>query len=118
MYIFLLLLARGTSEILYRASGVKLTLCGHGKGGSRSAIDKERVAESNVAQAHEVSAWVATELTEPACIKSEALAGRYIYLGDKTAALVLGVVRDQILGLVAQDLVALGLESLVGIEFV
>ena len=65
-----------------------------------------------------MSAWVATELTEPAGIKSEALAGGYVYLGDKTAALVLGVVRDQILGLVAQDLAALGLESLVGMKFV
>jgi len=42
----------------------------------------------------------------------------YVYLGDKTAALVLGVVRDQVLGLVAQDFPALGLESLVGMEFV
>ena len=65
-----------------------------------------------------MSAWVATELTEPAGIKSEGLSGRYVYLGNKTASLVLGVVRNQILGLIAQDLAALGLESFVGMEFV
>ena len=57
------------------------------------------------------------ELTKPAGIKSEVLAGGYVYLGDKTAALFFGVLGDQVLCLVAQDLAALGLESLVGMEF-
>ena len=51
-------------------------------------------------------------------IKSEALASGYVYLGDKTAALFFGVLGDQVLGLVAQDLAALVLESLVGMELV
>ena len=65
-----------------------------------------------------MSAWDSTDLTEPAGIKSEARACGYVYLGDKTVALVLRVVRDQVLGLVVQDLPALVLESLVGMEFV
>ena len=56
------------------------------------------------------------ELTKPVGIKSEALASGYVYLGNEAGALFFGVLRDQVVGLVAQDLTSLGLEGLIGVE--
>ena len=83
-----------------------------------SPVEDQGVAESNVAHAHVVRAGAAIELTKPAGIEREAFAGGYVRLGDKTAALFFGVLGNQVFGLVAQDLAALVLESLVGMETV
>ena len=72
---------------------------------------------SRIAYVHVVRAGATIELTKPAGIKSEAVAGGYVYLGIEAGALVVfGVLRDQVLSLVAQDLAALGLEGLVGVK--
>ena len=70
---------------------------------SRGAVEDPGEAESTVSHVHVVRAGATIELTKPAGIKSEALAGGYVYLGDEAGALVFGVLRDQVLGRAASS---------------
>ena len=102
---------------LARACVVENSHLPNGGLGQRGTVGNEGVgAEPDVAHAQIVGAWVAPELTLPAGMKGEALAGGRVCLGNGAGALVLGAWRDQVLGPVAQPLPALGPESLVCME--